>query len=120
MFGTAPSRVMGFTQSRREEKAMNHRSRPTGLVWAACALGLLFSAPQVRADIQPLAPDQTVYGLTRAQWLEAFIQWFGSIPDNSSPWRDLDSRGVRAGVGQHGPVWFLPPGDLTIIDSSRT
>src|SRR5437870_3458795 len=89
---------------------MNHRSRPTCLVWAVCALTLSFSVPQVRADTQPLAPDQTAYGLTRAQWLEAFIQWWGSIPVSSSPWRNYDSTGLRAGVGQHGPVWFLPGG----------
>lgn len=99
---------------------MNHRSRTTWLVWPACALGLLLAAPPARADIQPLAPDQTAYGMTRGQWLEAFIQWWGSLPDNSSPWRDLDSRGVRAGVAQHGPVWFLPPGDIGTTNISRT
>src|SRR5438128_7862962 len=89
---------------------MNHRSYRTCLVWAVCALTLSFSVPQVRADTQPLAPDQTAYGLTRAQWLEAFIQWFGSIPVSSSPWISYDTEGLRAGVGQHGPVWFIPAG----------
>jgi hypothetical protein len=98
---------------------MNHRLRPTRLVGAVCALALFLTAPQVRAEIQPLAPDQTAYGLTRAQWLEAFIQWFSSIPQSSSPLPQFDTAGVRAGVGQHGPVWFLPPGPLA-TDGSRT
>lgn len=91
---------------------MNHRLHRTCLVWAAWAVTLSFSAPSVRAQTAPLPPDQPAYGLTRAQWLEAFIQWFGSIPVSSSPWKDYDSDGLRAGVGQHGPVWFLPPGFL--------
>jgi hypothetical protein len=54
-----------------------------------------------------LPPGQPAYGLTQAQWLEAYVQWYGSIPVSSSPWFSYDSDGTHAGVGQHGPVWFL-------------
>src|SRR5207244_9473823 len=96
----------GVSLAWRKEKArMNHRWCRTCFVWAACALTLSFSAPQVRAQIAPLPPGQPAYGLTQAQWLEAYVQWFGSIPVISSPWTDSD--GTDAGIGQHGPVWFL-------------
>src|SRR5437660_8350128 len=86
---------------------MRRRWLRTCLVGAVCALTLSFSAPQVRAQIAPLPPGQPAYGLTQGQWLEAFAQWFGSIPVSSNPRLNYDSDGTHAGVGQHGPVWFL-------------
>jgi hypothetical protein len=73
-------------------------------------LGLSLTASHVRADIQPLPVDQSAYGMTRAELVQSWMEWFTSIPISlySSP--DKDPKGLRAGIGQHGPVWFLAPG----------
>jgi hypothetical protein len=89
---------------------MNRRLRPTCLMWAVCALTLLLAAPQARAEIQPLPSDQPAYGLTRAEWLQAWVEWWGSLPASAHPFPDVDTKAVRTGIGQHGPVWFVAPG----------
>jgi hypothetical protein len=45
------------------------------------------------------------YGKSYGQWATAWWQWVLGIPAANNPL--LDSTGAFAGVGQHGPVWFL-------------
>jgi len=42
-------------------------------------------------------------------WAVSWFQWYFSIPKSLSPDVSVDTTGERAGLGQHGPVWFLPP-----------
>jgi hypothetical protein len=65
-------------------------------------VGLAQEAPK------PLAPDGAAYGLTLADWSVAWMEWIFSIPKASNPDFRNDETGVHFGVGQHGPVWFIP------------
>jgi hypothetical protein len=90
---------------------MNRLACPTRLAWTTLvlvALMLLAKGASAQEGIRPLSPDGTAYGLTLTDWAVAYFQWFHSIPRGSSPDLLLDKTRVRAGIGQHGPVWFLP------------
>ena len=39
------------------------------------------------------------------EWQAEWLQWAVSLPADASPF--LDNTGQNAGIGQHGPVWFL-------------
>jgi hypothetical protein len=75
-------------------------------------LSLLLLASQVRADVQPVPSDQPAYGMTRAELVQSWVEWFASIPASSYPSPDRDPKGLRTGIGQHGQVWFLAPGSF--------
>jgi hypothetical protein len=81
-------------------------------------LGLLLSASQIRADVQPIPPDQTAYGMTRAELVQSWVEWFATIPSSYYPSPDKDPKGLRIGIGQHGPVWFLAPGSFASYSQS--
>jgi hypothetical protein len=90
---------------------MNSRLHPTRLLWTACALAVMLSPTRGSAadpGIQPLPPDGTYYGLKLADWAVAWFEWVQNIPQSSSPDMAFDKTGMRGGVGQHGPVWFIP------------
>jgi hypothetical protein len=52
-----------------------------------------------------VAPDESVAGLSQAEWSQAWWQWAGSFERRTSP--VADSTGERCGSNQSGPVWFL-------------
>ena len=55
-----------------------------------------------------LPPGSSVSGRTAAQLSTEWWQWAMSIPDETSPVRDLS--GINCGIGQKGSVWFLAGG----------
>jgi hypothetical protein len=57
--------------------------------------------------IKPLPPDEKAFGRTLGEWQAAWAQWMLSIPENIHP--QNDKTGLKFGIGQHLPVWFLPP-----------
>lgn len=67
------------------------------------------SAPSLpyAADLA-LPPGSSVSGRTASQLSAEWWQWAMSIPDETSPVRDLD--GANCGVGQQGSVWLLAGG----------
>src|SRR5262249_23963916 len=80
---------------------------------APAVLALLVLAVQARGasaqgGIQPLPPDGSLYGLKLADWAIAYTQWVMSIPKSVHPDTGFDKTGLRAGVGQRNPVWFVP------------
>jgi hypothetical protein len=83
---------------------LNRWARPGSVV----ALVVAITVPSWAAgdQIQPLPPDQSVAGMTLSEWAAAFSQWSFSLPVSSSP--STDKTGLRAGVGQRDPVWFIP------------
>jgi hypothetical protein len=88
-------------------------NRPTSLFrLVPAALALLALLPVrsglAQGTIQPLAADGTAYGMTLTDWSVAFCQWLLSIPQSTNPDFRFDKAGVRPGVGQHAPVWFVP------------
>jgi hypothetical protein len=93
------------------------RNRPIAALRAApiaAALWALIVLPagtaSAQGGIQPLPPGEKAYGLTLAEWAVAWSQWDASIPNSVHPGND--KTGVRAGIGQRMPVWFLPAGDV--------
>lgn len=88
---------------------MIRRSRPARWGLIAVAFALCLTPIQGRAaqePIQVLSRDEKVAGMTLGEWMAAWQQWWMSIPKNTNP--TLDTTGVRIGIGQHLPVWFLP------------
>jgi hypothetical protein len=89
----------------------------TGLLVAGAAALLLAALPAAlpagppphsSANLNPrvLPPHSRAFGKTYGQWSEAWWKWVLSIPADQNP--ILDSSGAFDGVGQRGPVWFLP------------
>ncbi|HVJ62834.1 MAG TPA: hypothetical protein VM555_08990 [Tahibacter sp.] len=59
------------------------------------------------------------YGASLTTWAERETAWLYSIPASRNP--QLDQTGADCGVGQSGPVWFLPPiAGPDVMDQSRT
>lgn len=52
-----------------------------------------------------ISPQSAPYGETYGQWAADWWTWALSIPAEVNPLND--TTGALAGVGQHGPVWFL-------------
>lgn len=52
-----------------------------------------------------LPPQSNPYGESYGQWAADWWTWALSIPSEINPVND--TTGAFAGVGQHGPVWFL-------------
>jgi hypothetical protein len=52
-----------------------------------------------------LPPQTNPYGESYGQWAADWWTWAQSIPSEINPLNDTN--GADAGVGQHGPVWFL-------------
>jgi hypothetical protein len=94
---------------------MDRLTRLSRLTCALLALITLASLPATvsaaQQDMQPLPPDGTAYGLKLADWGTAYFQWLFSIPKSLSPDLRVDPTGQNANLGQHAPVWFLPPHD---------
>jgi hypothetical protein len=88
---------------------MNRQSHPVRLARIVLTL-LALTAParagSTQESIQPLAPGEKAFGLTLSEWATAWYQWDWSLPVSGHP--DTDKTGVRAGVAQRMPVWFLP------------
>lgn len=101
---------------------MKRMSRPACLARAIfTTLGLVISVANVRAageGVQPLSPDEKVFGLTYGEWVAAWEQWLFSIPVSVNPANDTS--GIRAAIGQRLPVWFLAPGPPGAASSKRT
>ena len=78
----------------------------TCLVFAA---GLLVASEAQARNPNPgiVPPDQSVHGLTYAQWSSEWVQWALGIPSDMHP--VTDTTGEFADVHQSGPVWFLVP-----------
>jgi len=53
-----------------------------------------------------LPPHSNAYGQSYGGWANAWWQWALSIPADQNPL--IDETGEFCGVGQDGPVWFLP------------
>ena len=75
----------------------------------ACAL-IAFGASRAVAGFGPagpvvLPPQSEPYGESYGQWAADWWAWVLSIPTEINP--AADTTGTNAGVGQHGPVWFL-------------
>jgi hypothetical protein len=82
-----------------------HR-RPS-LGWVVLVLaGMLLPGRGLADEVKPLPPDEKAFGLTLTEWAVAWWQWSYSLPVSGHP--SDDTTGVRAGVGQRLPVWFLP------------
>jgi hypothetical protein len=52
--------------------------------------------------------NETVSGLTQDQYVNMWWQWAVSMSDSESPVKDR--KGIKCGVNQAGPVWFLAGG----------
>lgn len=57
-------------------------------------------------EITIFAPDETVYGSSRGEWMGRWWQWATSFPEADNP--SFDPTGERCGYGQTGPVFYLP------------
>jgi hypothetical protein len=77
-------------------------------VAAAVAASIVSPGPVAAAGIQPLPPGEISYGMKLVDWATAWSQWLMSIPQVAQPDTRYDKTGLRGGVGQHKPVWFLP------------
>jgi hypothetical protein len=69
---------------------------------------LLINTKEVSSDtVNPglYSPDSKPFGSSYADWTAKFWQWYLKIPNSQHPFGD--STGVRCGVMQNGPVWFL-------------
>ncbi len=82
-------------------------------VLSSCA-ALMLQPLNTRAQPGPAAMPAPVTALNSesghgngefAEWQAEWLQWAVSLPASLSPF--LDTTGQNAGVGQHGPVWFL-------------
>jgi hypothetical protein len=106
----------------RKERPM--RRTPTlALVTGIASLFVTFASSPMKAnaaEILPLPPDGAHFGMKLADWQVAWWQWIMSIPKSASPLLDLDKTGLRAGVGQRTPVWFLPAGSTPGVVVERT
>jgi len=83
-------------------------------VLAAVLLALALVAPAVAvqeatpaAEATVLPPDAEVAGATTAEWAARSWQWIASFPADINPGLD-ETGGTRCGLGQSGPVFFLP------------
>jgi hypothetical protein len=92
---------------------MNGSRRRLAIVAAIGIAAVLMaqgSAPGALARMSPnpgvIPPNSHPYGRTYGDWGGAFWQWLYSIPVPNNP--ALDETGVNCGVGQAGPVWYLP------------
>jgi hypothetical protein len=83
------------------------RAARTMIVLSGLTL-LSATAGKAQEPIQPLPPDETYHGLKMADWAVALFQWKYSIPRRLDPDVVVDRTGERVGIGQRGPVWFLP------------
>jgi hypothetical protein len=73
---------------------------------ALLTIGLSAFAGGTPATPGVMPPDAKVHGVAYAEWGVAWWQWAWSIPYNQNP--NYDSTGDSDGMGQSGPVWFLP------------
>jgi hypothetical protein len=88
---------------------LSYPLRAARTMFVLFALTLLSAtAGKAQETIQPLPPDGTYYGLKMADWVVALFQWKFSLPSSLDPDAVVDETGERAGIGQRGPVWFLP------------
>lgn len=62
------------------------------------------ATPIARAPV--LAPAESVFGASLAEWSARHWQWTVSLPVKVNP--GLDVTGVTCGYGQSGPVFFIP------------
>lgn len=99
----------------------------THLVLAVTVLCLIGAIPSANAQVVP--PGSKYFGLTYAQWSEAWWQWALVIPVHKPPFSDVvnhplvDLTGEQCGVHQSGPVWYLggaffeagTPGTTTVV-----
>jgi len=58
------------------------------------------------ASVEVLAPDESLAGVSRAEWTARAWQWWLSLPTDVNP--SMTNQGC--GYGQAGPVYFLPIG----------
>ncbi len=56
--------------------------------------------------LEILPPDEPWAGVTRGEWDARWWQWAISMPVDVNP--GADATGERCGLGQSGPVFFLP------------
>lgn len=71
----------------------------------AGSLGAAAQPSQDEPNVKVYDPDSTPYGMSYAEWNEAWWHWALSFPLDESP--VTDETGDLAGLGQSGPVWFL-------------
>jgi len=58
------------------------------------------------ASVEVLAPDESLAGVSRAEWTARAWQWWLSLPTDVNP----SETNQGCGYGQAGPVYFLPIG----------
>src|SRR6188472_55529 len=58
------------------------------------------------ASVDVLAPDESLAGVSRAEWTARAWQWWLSLPTDVNP----SETNQGCGYGQGGPVYFLPIG----------
>jgi hypothetical protein len=100
--------------------AMNRLLFPRHLTRTALALLVLMVPAKLGSaqdGIKPLPPDEKAFGLTLGEWGAALMQWILSIPASVNP--ESDPTGIRAGIGQRMPVWFLPAAPLGLSFQRR-
>ena len=56
------------------------------------------------ASVEVLAPDESLAGVSRAEWTARAWQWWLSLPTDVNP----SETNQGCGYGQAGPVYFLP------------
>lgn len=72
----------------------------------AIALPMLLSAAAALAqEVQPLAPNEPLAGVSQREWSQRWWQWAFSFERARSP--VADRTGERCASRQEGPVWFL-------------
>jgi len=81
-------------------------SRLARTALALLALLLPSRLGSAQGSVTPLPPEDRTYGLSLGEWGAAWFQWSLSIPANVNP--QGDTTGIRTGIGQRLPVWFLP------------
>jgi len=86
---------------------------PFALLIAACAGCTDEATPSTTTEAlcdhggPVFARDSHPYGASLETWSERAIRWIYAQPAAHNPM--LDTTGADCGVGQDGPVWFLPP-----------
>ncbi len=95
------------------------------IVLVVCCGGLVQAAAASSRDYADnpnpvLFPKQShPYGADMATWGERAAQWIVAQPLAQNPL--LDQTGADCGVGQRGPVWFIPPiAGPRVFSGSRT
>lgn len=63
-------------------------------------------ATPATGEITILGPDESYAGATLSEWSAREWQWIASFPPEVSP--GTDTTGERCGLGQSGPIFFLP------------